>query len=57
MFNQFKHVVRCTSCGEEHSPEEVRVENIESDYYGQDVITYECPKTGDMVKSLVLVTR
>lgn len=45
--------VQCTSCGEEHYGEEIVVENVEEDFFGRDNVTFKCPVTGNLVKSLV----
>lgn len=49
-------VVRCKECGEEHYSWQVIVENIEEDFQGCDVVTYNCPVTDKSTKSMVYRT-
>ena len=46
-------VVKCNECGDEHMSDEVEIENVEEDFYGQDVVWFICPVTKEMTKSLV----
>lgn len=47
--------VLCKSCGSKHDTNIVQCENIEEDIEGRDVLTYKCPVTGEIVKSLVYI--
>ena len=51
-----EHFVNCSKCGEQHYSGTIVTENIEEDIYGRDVITYTCPVTDKLTKSLVLIT-
>ena len=46
-------VVKCNECGDEHMADEVEIENVEEDIYGQDVVWFICPVTKETTKSLV----
>jgi len=47
--------VYCDGCKDFHSTEDViSVENIESDYMGRDVITFECKADGKIHKGIVV---
>lgn len=46
-------VVKCNECDDEHMSDEVEIENVEEDIYGQDVVWFICPVTKEMTKSLV----
>ena len=46
-------VVRCSECGEWHYADQVSVENIEEDFQGRDVVTFQCPEVGGITQSLV----
>ena len=45
--------VRCTECGDCHVAGEVTVENVEEDFLGRDVVTFQCPVTNHLARSLV----
>ncbi len=44
-------LVRCSKCGDVDE-KKVKVLNIEEDFQGRDVLTFECPKCGETRKSL-----
>ena len=46
--------VYCDGCDEFHSRMEVITENIESDYMGRDVVTFECKTDGKFHKGIVI---
>lgn len=46
-------IVKCPSCGNEHSTLEVEFLNIEEDIQGRDVFHYTCPETGIAASSWV----
>ncbi|MFA7101328.1 MAG: hypothetical protein WC196_06315 [Bacilli bacterium] len=48
---QFPTYVKCPKCGTKADEEKVRFVDIAEDVFGRDVVTYICPKCGDMVKS------
>ena len=43
----------CKSCGEKHLPFEIKTLNIEEDFEGRDVVTFECPETKEVTKSFI----
>jgi hypothetical protein len=45
--------VICPACDETHEPEEVNALNVEEDLKGRDVLTFECPYSNTIQKSLV----
>jgi endogenous inhibitor of DNA gyrase (YacG/DUF329 family) len=46
--------VTCPKCKEEFYSEKVLFINIEEDFYGRDLLEFECPKCEKNVKSLVI---
>ena len=60
MHDDYKYVpmllkVFCDGCKDFHSTEDViSVENIESDYMGRDVVTFECKTDGKIHKGIVV---
>jgi len=46
--------VFCDGCKDFHSKEDVISENIESDYMGRDVLTFECKTDGKIHKGIVV---
>lgn len=52
-FETVQHFVRCTKCGHYHYTEDLRIENVEEDEIGRDVVTYICPDTLQIGSSLV----
>lgn len=51
MNDRFK--VICHECSDEHYVHEVKFLNVEEDFYGRDVMHFECPVTKTPEKSLV----
>ena len=51
-FNR-KFKVICTECSEEHFVDDIKVENVEEDIQGRDVLFFECPVTNQVAKSFV----
>ncbi len=45
--------VQCKECGEQHYVEDVKFLNIEEDIHGYDVLTFECPATGNETTAYV----
>lgn len=45
--------VICPACDAEHDSSEVTALNIEEDIQGRDVLTYQCPYSNTVQKSLV----
>jgi len=50
----FKMIVRCTECGQEHDPEEVKFLNVEEDAMERDKLYFECPVTEQNTWSYVI---
>lgn len=48
--------VKCKECGDSHSTTEIDIENVEEDFQGFDVVTYNCPVTDKSTKSMVYRT-
>lgn len=48
-----KFRVICTECSEEHFVDDIKVENVEEDIQGRDVLFFECPITNQIAKSFV----
>jgi hypothetical protein len=46
--------VFCSPCSEYHKVKDVKFLNIEEDYAGRDLMTYECPVTNTEQKAYVL---
>jgi hypothetical protein len=46
--------VFCDGCNDFHPTDEVITENIESDYMGRDVVTFECKVDGKFHKGIVI---
>jgi len=51
--SEFRCIVKCPKCGQEHFTDEVSFLNVEEDFYGRDVFHYLCPETGETTSSLV----
>jgi hypothetical protein len=47
------NTVMCKSCDDEHDTKKVEFLDIEENVYGQDVMTYLCPITANVEKSMV----
>tara|TARA_R110002051_G_C8589485_1_gene478568 strand:+ start:211 stop:432 length:222 start_codon:yes stop_codon:yes gene_type:complete len=45
--------VYCDGCNEFHNTQDVIFENIEEDYSGRDVMTFECPVDREFHKGLI----
>jgi hypothetical protein len=45
--------VYCFECSDLHTTEEVKFLNIEEDFQGRDLMTFECPETNTEQKSNV----
>ena len=45
--------VTCPACDTEHNSSEVTALNIEEDNQGRDILTYQCPFSNTIQKSLV----
>ena len=46
--------VYCDGCKDFHSSDEIISENIESDYMGRDVVTFECKTDRKIHKGIVV---
>jgi hypothetical protein len=46
--------VVCGECGDRHTVDEVKFLNIEEDFQGRDLMTFECLATSTVQKSYVL---
>ena len=51
--HDYRYVVICPECSEEHSTVEVEFLNVEENIQGQDVMYFVCPVTHTDTKSLV----
>lgn len=51
--NQYRYIVICTECSEEHLTNKIEVLNVEEDMQGRDVAYFMCPVTNSETKSLV----
>ena len=49
---EFPIYVKCPKCGSEYDEDEVEITDIEENIFGQDTVTFECPRCGQVVKSL-----
>lgn len=47
--------VYCTECQEQHTVKEVTFINIEEDFQGRDLLTFQCPYTSREQKSNVVI--
>ena len=47
--------VYCTECQEQHTVKEVTFINIEEDFYGRDLLTFQCPYTTTEQKSNIVI--
>lgn len=49
--------VSCVECGEQHSSQDdymaLCVIGLEEDTFGRDVLTYNCPRTGNVTKAYI----
>mgnify|MGYP003148754066 CR=1 FL=1 len=44
----------CDGCNEFHNTQDVIFENIEEDYAGRDVMTFECPVDNKLHKGIII---
>jgi len=49
---EFPIYVECSNCGSKYSEDEVDITNIEENIFGQDTVTFECPRCDKIVQSL-----
>ena len=49
---EFPIYVECPICGQKCDESEVEITNVESDIFERDTVTFECPRCGQVVKSL-----
>ena len=58
IYGKIRMILVCSACEcEVETGEEVECTNIESNIYGEDVVTFICPECGEEVKSLVVTRR
>ena len=56
--NMFVNFVNCPFCNETHNMEQIKFLNIEEDFQGRDLLTFECLEfPNEPVKSLVFSKR
>lgn len=53
MSNYMSNYVMCPACDVGHDSSEVETLNIEEDFQGRDVLTFQCPYSNTVQKSLV----
>ena len=49
---EFPTYVECPKCGSKFDETDVDITNIEENIFGQDTVTFECPRCGATVQSL-----
>lgn len=49
----YSFVVKCSECNDEHLTSEVKFDNIEENFYGEDVAYFTCPVTEAATQSRV----
>ena len=49
---EFPTYVECPTCGSKYDEEEVEITGIEENLFGQDTVTFECPRGCGQVQSL-----
>ena len=49
---EFPIYVECSKCGSKFDEDEVEITNIEENFFGQETVTFKCPRCDETVKSL-----
>lgn len=48
---EFPIYIECPKCGSRYDENEIEITGIEADIFEQDIVTFECPRCCEVVKS------